>query len=104
MQQKMGVSGPVPEGRRTRGATVPCRLRDMVNLNRRLVMGEDGRRNPRTENLGALSHIVGGHFHYGMHTLVPQGRKYFYVTVVQRTSQYVDLGHEVPRQVPENCE
>ena len=58
-----------------RGATVPCRLRDMVNLNRRLVMGEDGRRNPRTENLGALSHIVGGHFHYGMHTLVPEGRK-----------------------------
>ena len=53
MQQKMGLSGAVPEGRRApRGATVPCRLRDMVNLNRRLVMGEDGRRNPRTENLG----------------------------------------------------
>ena len=49
------------KGGAPRGATVPCRLRDMVNLNRRLVMGEDGRRNPRTENLGALSHIVGGH-------------------------------------------
>ena len=71
------------KGGSPRGATVPCRLRDMVNLNRRLVMGEDGRRNPRTENLGALSHIVGGHFHYGMHTLVPEGRKYFYVTVVR---------------------
>ena len=71
------------KGGAPRGATVPCRLRDVVNLNRRLVMGEDGRRNPRTENLGALSHIVGGHFHYGMHTLVPEGRKYFYVTVVR---------------------
>jgi len=63
--------------------TVPCRLRDMVNLNRRLVMGEDGRRNPRTENLGALAHVVGGHFHYGMHAMVPPGRPYFYVTVVR---------------------
>mmetsp|Transcript_35103 Transcript_35103/g.108755 ORF Transcript_35103/g.108755 Transcript_35103/m.108755 type:complete len:412 (+) Transcript_35103:192-1427(+) len=78
-------------GAPTPAGVLPCRLRDTVNLNRGAVVerneGLKGkasmRRNPDGAGLGRHAHVVGGHFHYGLHAILPAGRPYAYVTVVR---------------------
>lgn len=69
-------------GAPNRNGVLPCRLRDTVNLNRAAViepnMGVSGkrrmRRNPDADGLGVQAHIIGGHYHYGMHAILPPER------------------------------
>ena len=78
-------------GQATDRGVLPCRLRDTVNLNRASVVQPNGaqtgaramRRNPDAAGLGVGAHIIGGHYHYGMHAILPPERPYFYFTVVR---------------------
>lgn len=63
------------EGGAERNGVVQCRLRDVVNLQRQAVFGRPPgrtklRRNPSSELLGQQADVLGGHFYYGMHTIL----------------------------------
>lgn len=85
-----GEGGAVKED-----GTLPCRLRDLVNLNRASIVERNAkyaaqsqgkramRRNPDAFGLGRSAHIIGGHYHYGLHAILPPGRPYVYFTCVR---------------------
>lgn len=70
---------------------VPCRLRDVINVNRKSVVEVNERqtgarrlrRNPSAAGLGRAAHVIGGHYHYGLHEILPPARPYSYFTVLR---------------------
>jgi len=76
------------EGGNTKNGIVQCRLRDLVHLNRENVFARPPGRsklrfNPSAELLGMQSDVIGGHYYYGMHRILPPDRKYTYFTVLR---------------------
>lgn len=71
--------------------TLPCRLRDLVNLDRGAILNPNEkktgrarmRRNPDARGLGRAAHIIGGHYHFGLHAILPPDRPYAYFTCVR---------------------
>lgn len=76
------------QGGAPKNGVLECRLRDTVNLKRETMFisspnGAKRRRNPSAELVGAEAHIIGGHYYYGLHAILPLTRQYAYVTVLR---------------------
>lgn len=75
-------------GAQTKNGVLECRLRDAVNVKREAVFGRSLakgklRRNPNAQLLGSIAHVIGGHYYYGMHRILPEGKRYAYLTVLR---------------------
>lgn len=76
------------QGGAPRNGVLECRVRDTVNLKRATMFntspsGAKLRRNPSAELVGAEAQIIGGHYYYGLHAILPPSRQYAYVTVLR---------------------